>query len=308
MSQTNKKPVLPKIDISKVLPTNPTNKKCSPELEFENGSCFPLKLLIDMAEAYNKYVEEKGKGKEEKINLDESMETLDPDNYKIYLLYEFKKRFDGDQKEWIKHKYTEYLNDETKDYLENNVFRPDGPQGKFEWLSTLDINKVLEQYEEKYPDFEFLGAVPIDFNDLDYLPFKKMNFDDYKKKGIKRLGVIFNLDEHDKSGSHWVSLFIDLEKGQIYFSDSYAVAPEKRIRDFMSRVKEYIGKGGNPNPDIKYNKTQHQRGNSECGVYSINFILRLLKGKTFEHITQKRLTDDQVNKCRNIYFGNKIGK
>ncbi len=304
MTEVHKKPMLPKILLADVMPTNPSNKKCGPDLEFENGSCFSLKILVDMAEAFNAYNKEKNK--EDKIVLDESYETTDPDNYKLYLLSEFKKRFSGDQKEWIKHKYTDFLKDDTKDYLENNIFRPDGPQGKFEWLSTLDINQVLAQYESKYPDFKFLGAVPIDFNDLDYYPFKKMDFSEFKKEGIKRLGVIFNLDEHDKSGSHWVSLFADLDKGQVYFSDSYATQPEVRIRNFMNRIKDYLNSVGIEKPDIRYNKTQHQRGNSECGVFSINFILRLLKGKSFDHITRKRLTDEQVNKCRNIYFGNKI--
>ena len=31
------------------------------------------------------------------------------------------------------------------------------------WLSTIDINKVMKQYE-KNSDFVFLGAVPIDFD------------------------------------------------------------------------------------------------------------------------------------------------
>ena len=64
------------------------------------------------------------------------------------------------------------MSEESKDHLENKVFRPEGPQGRFEWLSTLDINKVLYQYEEKYPDFKFLGAVPLDFIELDYLHLK----------------------------------------------------------------------------------------------------------------------------------------
>ena len=33
-----------------------------------------------------------------------------------------------------------------------------------EWLSTLDINKVMAQYEEAYPKFQYLGANPIDFD------------------------------------------------------------------------------------------------------------------------------------------------
>lgn len=298
------KPPLPKINLKKVMPTNPQDFKCGASLEFENGSCYPLELLIDMANAFNKHSEESGS--KDVIILYDDMDMLEPDNYKVYLLSEFKKRFEGSQKDWMNQQYVKFMEKDEKHYMKNEVFRPNGPQGKFEWLSTLDINKVLEQYESKYDDFKFLGAVPIDFNDLDYLPFKNMDFSDFQKNDINRLGVIFNLDEHNKSGSHWISLFADLKKGQIYFSDSYAQRPPQRVSNFISKIKNYINSTGNNKVDIKYNKTQHQKGNSECGVYSINFILRLLKGKTFEHITEKRLTDEQVNKCRNIYFGNKI--
>jgi hypothetical protein len=34
---------------------------------------------------------------------------------------------------------------------------------------------------------------------------------DYIDKNITKIGIIFNLDNHNESGSHWVSLFIDLE-------------------------------------------------------------------------------------------------
>ena len=298
-----KKPLLPKINVKDIMPTNIEDTKCSPNLEFENGSCYPLDLLVDMAEAFNEY--NKDKGKDDRIKLNSKAETLEPDQYKIYLLHEFKKRYDGDQKDLIKEKFTNFLADETKEYLENNIFRPEGPQGKFEWLSTIDINNVLEQYELKYPGFKFLGAVPIDFDELSYLPFKKLDFKELVDNGFNRIGVIFNLDEHYKSGSHWVSLFADLKKGQVYFSDSYGSAVPKRISTFMNRIVKYL-EDNNIEPDVRHNKTRHQRGNSECGVYSVNFILRLLKGKTFEYITNKRLSDDKVNKCRAIYFGNKI--
>jgi hypothetical protein len=299
----NKKTKIPTINEKDIMPVNPTNMKCGPNIEFENCSCIPLNILIDMAEAFNKYNEENSVN--DKIMLDSRSDTLQPDNYKKYLLFEFKKRYNRDQQNWIKEKFIKYMSEDNKDMLENVVFRPEGPQGKFDWLSTLDINNVLTQYENKYEDFKFLGAVPMDFNDLDYLPFKTIDFDDFYKHGIYKLGVIFNLDESYKSGSHWVSLFIDLKKGQIYYSDSYGIRPEKRVVNFINKVEDYLKKKGIYNIDIRYNKTQHQQGNSECGVYSINFILRLLKGKTFDHITRKRLTDQKVNKCRLRYFNKK---
>ena len=53
---------------------------------------------------------------------------------------------------------------------------------------------------------------------------------------------------------------------------------------------------------IKFNQSRHQFKNSECGVYSVNFILRLLKGETFEYICDNITLDDEVNKCRETYF------
>jgi len=295
-----KKIDLPIINKEDIMPTNPSNMKCGPNIEFENYSCIPLNILIDMAEAFNKYNKENGIN--DKILLDSRLDTLEPDNYKKYLLYEFKMRYKRDQQNWINQKFVEFMSEDKKDMLENVIFRPEGPQGKFDWLSTLDINNVLFQYENKYEDFKFLGAVPMDFEDLDYLPFKKIDFDDFYNNKIFRLGVIFNLDESYKSGSHWVSLFFDLKNGQIYYSDSYGIRPEKRVVNFINKIENYMKKKNIYNIDVRYNKTQHQQGNSECGVYSINFILRLLKGKTFDHITRKRLSDNKVNKCRLRYF------
>ena len=292
---------IPYIDVEDVKPKDISATKCAPHLEFENGSCIPLELLIEMAKAYNKFHESE---KSKQIKLNSKLDTLYPDDYKKYLLLEFKTRFDGDQKDWINSKYLELMSEEHKDHLENKVFRPDGPQGRFDWLSTIDINQVLYQYEEKYPDFKFLGAVPMDFMDLDYLPFKKLSFDELESGGIKRIGVIFNTDKSTGRGKHWISLFADLTKGQIYYSDSMGTRQPKEVNEFMKQIEKYLTEIKKlTDLDIRYNKTQHQKGNSECGVYSINFILRLLKGKTFDHLTRKRLTDNQVNKCRIKYFG-----
>jgi hypothetical protein len=291
------------INIKDVMPSKVEETKCSPNINFENGSCISLDLLIEMAKAYNKYCIEKG-NKQDTIKLNTTMDTLEPDKYKIYLLYQFKKRFDGSQKEWIKKEFISLMSKDDRHKLEHHTFRPMGPGGQFEWLSTLDINKTLAQYENKYNDFKFLGAVPIDFNDLDWYPFKKMNFKDFQDKNINRLGVVFNLDKHNQGGSHWVSLYADLKNKQIYFSDSYGTRPPQEVKNFMNRVRDYLISSGHSEGsiDLRHNTTPHQRGNSECGVYSINFILRLLKGKGFDHITRKRLDDKKVNKCRNVYF------
>lgn len=295
-----------KINIDDVMPNNPNLTKCAPHLEFENGSCIPLELLVKMAEAYNKYIKHNGHPNQNLIELRSGLNSnsSNQNEYKKYLLYEFKNKFKGEQKDWINSKYLELLSEDVKDELENKVFRPEGPQGRFEWLSTLDINRVLYQYEKKYNGFKFLGAVPIDFMKLDYLPFKKLKFSDLEEEGIDKFGIIFNTDKSYQSGKHWISLYADLKNAQVYFSDSVGKKPPAQVEEYMGRIEDYLKKKKLPNIDVRYNKTPHQQGNSECGVYSINFIIRLLKGKSFDHITRKRLKDEKINKCRTVYFGN----
>jgi hypothetical protein len=43
--------------------------------------------------------------------------------------------------------------------------------------------------------------------------------------------------------------------------------------------------------DIQYNQMRNQYKGSECGVYSINFIVRLLHGTKIDDILKKKVSD-----------------
>ena len=43
----------------------------------------------------------------------------------------------------------------------------------------------------------------------------------YSLMEANKIGVIFNLDKHDQSGSHWVAMFIDLENKFFFYFDSF---------------------------------------------------------------------------------------
>lgn len=276
------------------------DKVCAPGTNFLAGSCIPLDLLVEMAISYNK------QNKNNKIKLYKNLDTLNPKKYKNYLVKQFKSRLKEickDQKCWVKQNFVNDLKKEMTHYLKKLTFRPSGPNGKFTWLNTLNVNNVMHQYENKYDDFKFYGAVPIDFDDLPELKIKDIDFNNLEKnEQISRLGFVFNLDESWKSGSHWVALHADLKKGQVYFFDSYGIRPEKRIRALMRRMERYLREKGVKNPDINYNKVRHQYKNSECGVYSLHFIIKMLEGKTFKEVTENIVSDDDINKCRKIYF------
>ena len=50
------------------------------------------------------------------------------------------------------------------------------------------------------------------------------------------------------------------------------------------------------------NKRRHQFSESECGMYSLYFIIQMLKGVTFKKFTSKRVKDSYMMKLRKIYF------
>jgi hypothetical protein len=292
-------------------PMHENDQKCAPSKEFNNGSCIPLDLLVILANAYNKSV-----GKPI-VKVDDKYMKCSQ-KYKQYLLKKLSKEIKRckDQKCWIEQDFAKYIEKDKFLELATDVFRPDapnGPQGKFTWLNTININNVMRQYESKYSDFKFLEAVPMDFADINYHGFSKNDLLKLKQSGITKIGVIFNLDFHNQSGSHWVALYCDFNKKKIYFSDSVGGKPHKRVYDFINILKDTIYSihyGGN-NTDkavidrtvsVKINTTQHQRGGSECGVYSLNFIIRLLDGDSFEEISTKRIPDEEINRMRDVYF------
>jgi hypothetical protein len=278
-----------------------TIDKCAPHISFDGQSCISLELLVKMADAYNE-------SSSNKIKLYPEMNTLNPGKYKKYLLEQFESKLSNkcsDQKCWTEQSFIEKIHQDAKEDLEKYTFRPNGPGGRFEWLNTMNIDDVMEQYEKKYPEFKYLGTVPMDFDDLPSLGIKNLNLNNLIKESKTKLGIVFNLDNHDQPGSHWVAMFSDLKDGKIYYFDSVGIAPEPRVRKLMRRIAKFCQTGmGIRKVDADYNRTRHQYKDSECGVYSMNFIHNMLEGKSFKDHNKSRISDDEINKYRNVYFSN----
>jgi hypothetical protein len=177
----------------------------------------------------------------------------------------------------------------------------------------------MNQYQYKHKDFKFLGAMPSDFDELPIYGTTELQFNELEKYTPK-IGAVINLDTHDQSGSHWVAFYANLRTNTIYYFDSFAKKPQRRLNMFIRRLLTYMYNKKNNTSfnveqfmsryhksseyDVRYNKIQHQFKNSECGVYSMNFIIRLLEGETFDEIVNNITNDDKMNSCRNTYFRN----
>lgn len=103
-------------------------------------------------------------------------------------------------------------------------------------------------------------------------------------------------------------MFINIPKGEIYFCDSFGKDPIGNIKTIIKRFMDYYQKKFGKSASYKYNKKSYQKDRSECGIYSSNFIIRLLSGENFDDIIKNPLDFKEINACRNVYFSNKASK
>lgn len=209
---------------------------------------------------------------------------------------------------WMKHKC---LKEGLDNSIIENTFAPSQPlewkKKPNEWLSSVDIQKVMKQYEKAYKCFEFLGPSPIDFDDHKlygecvWEELCKFNLVDFIKRNKTKIGIIFNLDKHTQSGSHWVGMFINTKRKQITYMDSYGDQAPKEVNDIANRIKKQSETIGSP---YEYNTTtlRHQYSNSECGMYCLHFIIESVKGRDWEYFNKKKISDKKMKNLRNIYF------
>jgi hypothetical protein len=198
-------------------------------------------------------------------------------------------------------------------------FAPESPQewkkNPNEWLSSEDIIKVMKQYEKAYKCFDFIGPSPIDFDtrklygECVWDELCNFSLKDQIKNGKTKIGIIFNTDPHNKPGQHWISMFINIKKKTIFFFDSTGDKPVPQIKVLVDRI---IEQGMNLKHKIKFNfdsnaGIEHQYGNTECGIYSLFFIVHMLEDKMTEHYLKTHiLKDDYMNKFRHIYFNDSL--
>lgn len=200
-----------------------------------------------------------------------------------------------------------------------DAFAPESPaewnKNPNEWLSSIDILKVMNQYEKKYKCFDFLGPSPIDYDthklygECVWEELCHFNLAEQIKKGHTKFGVIFNLDPHYKGGSHWVSLFINVKKKLIFYFDSAGEPIPEQIKKFVDNV---IVQGNKLSVPINFkfdqnHPVEHQYGNTECGIYSLFFIVHMLEDKiTGHYLKTHMLKDEYMEQFRNVFY-NKNG-
>ena len=202
-----------------------------------------------------------------------------------------------------------------KKALIQTYFRPTMPDSWVndpdEWLDSNNIADVIKQYEEIHPEFKFFGTNPIDFAAPD--PYTdgaagkcledaicKLNLKALQAEGKTKLGFVYNLDPSNKGGSHWIASFTDIPGHRTYYFDSYGIKPPHQIARFMRSLTLQ-----DPAMKLSYNSRRFQFGNSECGMYSIYFLICMLEGENFKKFCRRAPRDGEMLALRSVLFAPK---
>lgn len=189
--------------------------------------------------------------------------------------------------------------------IEMYTFKPNYPKewikNKNTWLNTYDIYYVMKQYEKANDDFIFLGPIPSDCPTKIQCELTNLDLMKMKKNNINKIGIIYNLDVSTGPGTHWVAVYIDNKKNEVNYYDSYGSIPIDHIDKFIQKLSNTYATN-KYNPTIIYNDKRHQFGGSECGMYSMNFILERLHGTTMYDISKMEIPDAQMNYLRKLLY------
>ena len=278
-------------------------KHCSPKKSDIHGTCLDKNMILKIAKSLNKLVKKNNNLR--RINLNQSFENIHGD---ICLNIQNISKCNSEAC-WMKIKSLMEQFDINEDQFKTN-FKPLMPQSWKQnynkWLTTTEIEDCLNQHMEADNNFYFYGAVPIDFKKCSVSNLCSFNIKKHLSQGQSKIGIIFNTDPSTKDGEHWISMYIDLGKHNsnhcgIYYFDSYGKKPCKEINELIHKIKKQ-GLINNRNIIYFYNDISYQKQNTQCGMYAIHFIKKMLEGLSFQKYLQTSLNDNLMLNLRKEYF------
>lgn len=283
---------------SKKKSMNKEKKWCSPAKDNSGYTCYTIDDLKKLAKAYNDHYASK-----------------DGTN-KIKIRNQTKKQLWNSLRKALSERCSNEICWAKQDFVGNKTilketFRPKMPEkwkkeNLTTWLNTDDINHVMKQYEKKYPDFLYLGTVPIDCGIESDLQCQLSKFDFCKAydQGIRRAGIVYNTDTSYGNGQHWFGVYIDMtENGKINYYDSYASSMPSEIKLLVDKIQKNLAKKG-LKMVVDKNRVRKQYDGFSCGIYSINFIIKMLEGKTIKQLDNMKLDTNAMQKLKQELYRN----
>lgn len=277
---------------------------CAPTAKPHNGSCLTLAYLKLIARLWNS-------------NRPVGAEPIRISSTKEVLVSELRRVTKRQEHELSKLPFVPH----SASVKIEQSFRPKSPvswtKNPNEWLRTDDIEAVMTQYENRYPTFKFMGVFPIDFatrsknGSCVEESMCRLDVAKLAATNVKRIGVVFNLDKHFQKGSHWVGCFVGIDPkrknfGAFYF-DSVSSPPPPEVRQLTTRIRSQINSifplKVAQRFRVAYNVLRRQFRGSECGMFSMYFLIKMLEDThRFEDVCKSMGNDLEMSAYRDVFY------
>jgi len=195
--------------------------------------------------------------------------------------------------------------------------KPQGDINGNTWLDSGQITHILDNFKTQTNEKFFnMGFGTVDFikPTCDYKEFNKLKnvtLNELIKNGYSTAGAVINTDECNGRGIHWFVVFIDLrneDEIRLEYYNSVNSEMPVNICEFFKKLRSEYEKSNTKIRPVKICSMlprNHQKENSECGVYSLYYIRSRLDGISGDDIIKSELSDDVVHEFRSVIFAPK---
>lgn len=190
-------------------------------------------------------------------------------------------------------------------------FKVPAPQGN-KLFSNFNENLILRQLHAVVPSFKDYECVLMDFHKSDCELSRIASPDsDFIKKvcdgEILTFGTIPNTlvsNGDTKKVGHWVALFGDFrgDKWTIEYYNSTGSNAPAGMWEWMQMLAKSISENcGKECIALNASNVASQRGPTECGIYSLHYLICRLIGISYKEFRKNRIPDNEVNKLRKLF-------
>jgi hypothetical protein len=205
-----------------------------------------------------------------------------------------------------------------EEYIDTLIsrFKVPAPHGN-KLFSNFNENLILKQLHSAVPSFKDFECVLMDFHNASGELSSIANPDSKFVKSvcageILTFGTVPNtlVSSGDTSKvGHWVALFGDFrgEKWTIEYYNSTGTNAPAGMWSWMQKLATVISDTCNHECiAINASNVVSQRGPTECGIYSLHYILCRLIGIDYKEFRKNRIPDGEVNKLRKLFMNEKF--
>jgi hypothetical protein len=168
------------------------------------------------------------------------------------------------------------------------------------------VDLVTAAYEKQHAEYQHIGTIMRDLWEVkSWKPIDAAAIADQildlVRENKRHFSIICNTDFSRGGGKHWFCIFITASESasefciEIFDSQRRSDRVEREFLDFVTAIAKRLKSKCN----ILYTSDgQHQRGDTECGVYSLYYIKQRLDGVTSDRVTEKRIQDELMIQYR----------